>query len=294
MIAACFVFFNFAMNEYGLFGDVSGRSIKIWHNDRTSKYLFSFNYIPSNFDGILMGPSVSANIDVKRLSGYKFYNISLGGGNVTELKYIADNAINRGKIKVLIICLYPYMTKDHGRKTTYIDPREFWGALGSRELVNLYINKIFIQHGMRPDFPDDHGTWLVKGPGLVTAPKAATRPFQERRKKPEDMLHIDETAYHELYEIVQSARNKGIRIFGYYYPFQSGALDAARFHIYQKRINCLFDKRDMIWDLNTDEYMFFKMDRTNYTATGHLSMKGNEFILENIQGKIDRFFQNLE
>lgn len=288
MFAACIVLFNFAMNEYGLFGDVTGRSIKIWHNDRTSKYLLSFNYIPVNFDGILMGPSVSTNIDVKRLSGYKFYNISLGGGNVTELKYIADNAIIRGKMKALIICLYPYMTKNSGRKTTYIDPHEFWGALGSREILNLYISKILIQYGMSPDFFDDHGSWLVKGP------ETAGQPFQDRRIKPEDMLHIDANAYRELSEIVRLARNKGIRIFGYYYPFQYGKLDTAGFRIYQQRINCLFNKRDVIWDLNTNEYMFFKMNQTNYNVTGHLSAKGAEFILKDIQGKIDSNFQILE
>jgi hypothetical protein len=164
-----------------------------------------------------------------------------------------------------------------------IDPHELWGALGSREIANLYINKILIQYGMRPDdFPDDHGSWLVKGP------EAAGQPSQYRRKKREDMLHIDETAYRELSAIVQLARNKGIRIFGYYYPFHYSQFDAAKFHIYQKRINCLFDKRDVIWDLNTNEYMFFKMDRTNYNATGHLSVKGAEFILKEIQGKIDR------
>jgi hypothetical protein len=86
------------------------------------------------------------------------------------------------------------------------------------------------------------------------------------------------------------ARNKRIRIFGYYYPFHYGKLDAARFRIYQKWINCLFDKRDVIWDLNTNEYMFFKMDRSNYNATGHLSVKGAEFILKDVQGKIDRSF----
>jgi len=129
--------FNIYMNEYGLFGNAKGKSIKIWHDERTSKYLLSYNYIPANFEGILIGPSVSVNLNTKKINDFKIYNASLNGGNISELKYIADNIIQRGNLKFIIICLYPYMTKDHGRKTSSIDPREYWGSLGSKQALEL-------------------------------------------------------------------------------------------------------------------------------------------------------------
>jgi hypothetical protein len=282
IIGAGGVLFNVYLNEYGLFGDVSGKSIKIWHNERTSKYLLSFNYIPANFDGILMGPSVSTTIDVKRLSGYSFYNISLGGGNVTELKLIAENVINRGRIKAMVICLYPYMTKDNGRKTTYIDPHEFWEALGSTKLLNLYINKMLAKCGKQFDLPDDRGSLKAKG-HEVTAEH-----FKDRRKIPEDMLRIDETAYRELSALVNAARGKGVKIYGYFFPVPTGRFEEERSRAYRKKIKDIFSEEDVIWDMNATRYDFFRSDKTNYNNTGHLSAKGSEFILRDIQAEIDK------
>jgi len=74
---------NVYMNGYGLFGDVKEKFITLWHNERTSKYLFSFNYIPSNFEGMLIGSSVSDNLNTKKISKFKVYNASINGGNAS-------------------------------------------------------------------------------------------------------------------------------------------------------------------------------------------------------------------
>lgn len=77
-------------NDYGLFEDVTGKSFEVMGNERTDKLLFSFNYIPNNFEGILIGPSLSDNLNTKDIKDYKIYNASINGGNVTELRKIVD------------------------------------------------------------------------------------------------------------------------------------------------------------------------------------------------------------
>jgi hypothetical protein len=106
-------------NDYGLFEDVTGKSFEVMGNERTDKLLFSFNYIPNNFEGILIGPSLSDNLNTKDIKDYKIYNASINGGNVTELRKIVDTiAMFNNNIRFIIICLDPYITKDSGMKTT--------------------------------------------------------------------------------------------------------------------------------------------------------------------------------
>jgi hypothetical protein len=291
MIALCFVCINVMRDEYGLFWDTQGKSYSILHNDRYSKYLFSFNYIPQNFDAFLMGPSVSAEIDVRKLRGLKVYNISLGGGNVTELKYLAENIIQRGRLKAIIICLYPYMTKDHGCKTTYIHPQVYWGALGSRELLNFYVNKVLIHKGWRPRLAiDDYGYLRASRTGMgVTATKTSrTNPVGANS---EDLYVVDEQAYRELDEIIQMARRRQIKIFGYYHPVWLGAFDEQRFLTYKTKIDHLFGTDDMIWDMNTDDFIAFRGNPDNYNQTAHLTEKGADFVRQGIQDKLDQYFQ---
>ncbi|MGD0280244.1 MAG: hypothetical protein ABSC11_13195, partial [Smithella sp.] len=141
--------FNLYMNEYGLFGDVRGKSKIFCNNERTSKYLLSYKYIPTNFEGILIGPSLSDNLNTKDISGFKIYNTSISGGNISELKLIAENVIQKGNLKFIIICLNYYITKDHGCKTSHMNPQEYWGSLGSKETIKLYIERILIKLGIR-------------------------------------------------------------------------------------------------------------------------------------------------
>src|SRR4051794_15647193 len=56
-----FAGFNYFMDPYGLFREVRGRDIPVTVNERTTKYLLGYNYIPTNFDGVLVGSSISGN-----------------------------------------------------------------------------------------------------------------------------------------------------------------------------------------------------------------------------------------
>src|SRR5688572_24466845 len=55
---------NVWIDIYGLFLPVKGREIQVYNNDRISKYLLSYRYIPQNFNVAILGTSLSANLDV--------------------------------------------------------------------------------------------------------------------------------------------------------------------------------------------------------------------------------------
>src|ERR1043166_9065165 len=65
---------NRLVNRYGGFGDVRGRQLVVGENDRTTKYLFARNYIPSNFDGLLLGSSITGNWNTAAIRSHRVYN----------------------------------------------------------------------------------------------------------------------------------------------------------------------------------------------------------------------------
>src|SRR5438105_1431990 len=74
---------GYALDCYGLFREAQGRKIAVHSNDGTSKYLLSQRYVPANFDGLLVGSSVSASWDVSAIDG-RVYNASVNGGNISD------------------------------------------------------------------------------------------------------------------------------------------------------------------------------------------------------------------
>lgn len=103
---------NYYLDDFGLFRSHSER--RIWAREKTSKYLMSYKYIPENFDAVLVGSSVSANLDTRKITSYKMYNLSMNSGNITELKYPLEVLAESGKIKAVVFCLYDYTTKNSG------------------------------------------------------------------------------------------------------------------------------------------------------------------------------------
>jgi hypothetical protein len=278
------VLLNIIRNDYGLFGNIKGESVKVYYNERTSKYLLSFNYIPANFDGILIGPSLSNNLDTSKIDNYRIYNASINGGNVSEVKYIVDNVMERGHLKVIVICLHPYFTKDHGRKSSYIDPQEYWAALGSMQLVKLYIYRAMIKFGLAGDYFNDYGyNDFIKRKKGINVKQVILNHAQKMVKDEE--IQIDEVAYRELGEIIKKAERKGLRIVGFYYPepYEIYKKMEKSFEKYKRRINSLFGETSVVIDFDSEKYLDFRTDYTNYSDRGHLSYKGADFVLAEIK-----------
>ncbi|HPR50230.1 MAG TPA: hypothetical protein PLU81_00460 [Deltaproteobacteria bacterium] len=286
-IVVLVVSFNVCMNEYGLFGDVSGKSIKIYGNERTSKYLLSFNYIPANFDGLLIGSSVSDNIDSKEFVGCRFYNASINGTTVAELKILVDNVLAKGDLKCVILSLYPILTESDEKRTTRMVPREYWGSLGSINTLDFYRRKILINMGKMYDYFDEYGRYDYN---LRKAGRDSKRLIQKEaeRMSPNEPIGINDRAYADLDSLLKAIRASGIKIFAYYHPIPQEyfVMYEQSYRTYKEKLNALFETPDVVWDYNTADFLDFRRDHTNYCDHVHLSRKGIEFITRDINRKL--------
>ncbi|MEI6305547.1 MAG: hypothetical protein WCP33_01880 [Deltaproteobacteria bacterium] len=291
-VAVAFVAFNAAMNEFGLFGNARGKRIRVHTAEKTSKYLFSFNYIPTNYDALIVGPSVSDHLDPRKFKGYRVYNLSILSGNVLELKLPVYNVINRGNLKLLVICLHPYLTRDNILKDKRLTPYMYWSTLGSTFTFKFYGDMLqnYLDSG-NDAFSDSADGYLrpvhVKG---VTTEVFVDRFLQGIIAGGRSLHPLDPVAYSDLKEIIGAARQRGIRIVAYYHPEPEVLYRAYEqsYSAYRKKMNELFTGDDLVHDFNTPRYKAFRSDLTNYIDHGHLSVKGADFIVAELDRVITR------
>lgn len=283
---------SFWDDEYGLFDQNDGEKITIYYNSRLSKYLLAYSYIPDNFDGILIGPSLAANIDTKEITAKRIYNASINGGNISEVKLIADKVMENGRISILIVCLHPYLVKDYGRKTPYMVEDDYWGALGSRDLIKHYLAKILIKMNVEANDFNEFGrnSYIHRRMSGAPASEKIRQRAEEYRKGRK--IRVDRAAVAELNAVLKKARRNGVKIFAYYYPYpeESLAVMHGQHRAFKRKIAPLFTGRDVVWDLNSDEYRPFRQDYANYSDAIHLSEQGTHFIARTIDEKLGQYF----
>ncbi|HTF81190.1 MAG TPA: hypothetical protein VL947_05685, partial [Cytophagales bacterium] len=248
---------NYYIDIYGLFRGTKARKVHI--NERTSKYLFSFRYIPENFEGFIIGPSLSANLNPEQIKGYKIYNASIMGANITELNYLMDNITDKGHMKFAIICLDPYLTKDHGKKSANIDPKEYYGALGSTNLIKTYLLYLVRKYNLSPKryAPNLHNTVGWDNFELETPNINPKKAIDEKvAQKNYENTRIDSVAYLELDAALKNLRKHNIKVFGYFspVPYKLYQLGKADYQKFENKITALFTPDDVLLNLNDERY----------------------------------------
>src|SRR5579862_4304007 len=153
VIALIIAVANWSIDLYGIFRNAKGLQLSGYGDTRSAKYLLNERYVPNNFNSLIVGPSISANWDVRKLEILKTYNDSLNGGDIVELKAIADQALATSKIRFVILLIHPYLTLTHDFKTVTLTPQLNSGALGSIGLEEAYIQRIRVMlHLAEPEF----------------------------------------------------------------------------------------------------------------------------------------------
>ncbi len=276
---------NIWIDLYGLYWRREG--ISIYSDERTSKYLLAHRYIPENFDGYILGPSLSANLNPKEIRELKIYNLSMLGANITEQKTVVDKAISLKSPKFVIICLHPYLTVDHGMKTNMINQQQYYGALGSVWLYKSYLLKIVRTHNLIPGkYPknqfNDYG--YNDYDDLLTTMPVEDKIREQMQRSDAINASIDSTALLEFRSLIEELVSKKVTIIAYFHPIP--------FPIHQKYLNPLGDYKSkmvnelntkaIVLDFNSSKYGFFTKDFTNYIDHGHLSKKGQQFLLKEI------------
>lgn len=277
---------NLYVNDFGLFA--SRDSVRVWTDEKTSKYLMSFRYIPENFQNVIIGPSVSVNMDTRKIKTHKIYNLSMNSGNVTELKFATDNVLRKGSVDRLIICLYPYLTKNSGIKGRQIDQKEYWGSLFSIIPVRMYLRRV--KNLIWPNRDIYHSSeWGFADSNLLKKHINFARIVERRRQHPRERMDIDPVAVQQLQSIIDLAHEKNVQVYAYYYPVYFEYLNEFRksgfWQEYQERMNSLFSEEDIVWDMNSEQYDYITHNLASY-SDGHLSDLGADMVLKDIQAKL--------
>jgi hypothetical protein len=273
--AGGFVLLNVGLDIHGLFRDPRGRQLPIYDSERSGKYLLGGRYVPSNFEAILVGTSVSATWKTGGLTAFRTYNESTDGGNITEEKALAERALLSPGLQIAICVVHPYLTDTHGLNTEEMTDREYQGALGSTTLLRSYRLLLMASFGR------EKLVWDADGAEDVEAP-TELNPVLRRILAPGAEIHVDEAAFEEYRALVSELRAHGLRLIAVVPPTRDDLLEPKRAAMdrYTARIWALFSPGDRLIDFNGPEYAAFRRDRDNYRDGVHFSRRGAAAMVE--------------
>jgi len=289
------VTYNLCSNDFGLW--YSKDSCYIYKFERASKALLSQRHIPEYFNALLIGPSLSNNLDTSVIQTYRTYNLSLNGGNITELRHLADTAMDNGQFKMLIICMHPYTTQTYGFKGGQLQNINWRDAFFSELAFKVLIKKLLRPWDKQSQRQFGQSNWGTKH-GQLNPTK--TKKFVEKYRPYYDSLPqitpkpsvVYPQAVTDLESLIQNARKREVKIIAYYYPIFQGQFNKdfgiEGWNRYKQQVQHVFTKDDLVLDLNTPAYKFFSGDITNYTD-GHLSDQGAQKLSKLLAAQIEQW-----
>lgn len=255
---------------YGLGRNDRGRSLPTLGDTRVAKYLLAFRYVPANFDGLLLGPSITANWRPSLISGFHFYNASLNGGNIVEIKAVADQAIASGKMRAAVLLIHPSMTLSHDFKTIELTPELRYSALGSESLLDAYKDEFSrIQHPNQL-ITDSAGTEFY---GDEPHPLNA---MNVELLKPETPFYIDETALKAYSDFAHHLHQQHIKTLLVVPPLAEELYQRKphQFSEYTRLILTKVPDSFSVLDFTGPEFISFRQDSSNFTDGVHLTSTG--------------------
>jgi hypothetical protein len=280
-VAGAVAFVNYRIDFYGLFRESKGRKLRVYSNERTTKYLFGYNYVPSNFDGLLVGSSISDNWDTGKITSSRVFNASISGGNISEVKLIAENALKRGKFRLVLFCIHPYMTESHGRKSGYMTPSEYWGALGSVQLIKEYLEILFVAVGLHRQQFDEFGR------NSFESSSRNPRPPKEQNLRL--VLSVDPSAVLEYRQLVDLARERGTKIVAFIPPieYERYQVNRASYEAYYSRMSAIFRKDEPIIDFNGPEFDALRKNPESFSDGSHLSTTAADLVAHELNTALE-------
>jgi len=267
------------LNLYGQFGDVRGRSYRAQQpTERVAKYLFAHNYVPQNFDALLLGSSNAVNWDTRGVGGYRMYNLSLSGANAADEQILLDEVLAHGHVRLVVFVINAYLTARPGPTTGEMVPRQLRASLGSPQLVTDLALRLAHRAGLIHNQHDDHGTedFTVRPPPLdvATAMRLATERKLANHARGRE-FRIDPRAKDELGAAVAAARRHGATVVLVHPAMFHARFDAVadEYAEFRRAIDPLFGDAPVL-DFNTPAYAAIRDDLGSYYDHVHFSRAG--------------------
>jgi hypothetical protein len=255
----------YALDPYGVLRDPTGRSLKVFDNERKVKFLMNKRYVPANFNGLIVGTSASANWDMPILNGIKIYNESLEGGDAPEERILVNEAMQTGHYKLAILILSHAMTKEHSIKDQF-DKVNITAAIGSLYLIEDEVRLGLLLNHRRFTRSD-------------TAPNGQIELLYHKnltpKQLPSDQLRFDPIALQQYRDLVNSLISAGTKIVYVVPPMHEPCyqLNKATYNP-NLQTGREFLPPGPIIDFNGPEYLALRSDTDNYLDCWHLSSKG--------------------
>ncbi len=235
-----------------------------------------------------MGPSLSDHLDTASITSNRVYNLSLQGANSTEMRLMAGNVMQNSQIKLLIICLDPYIVRDMDINDERMQPQLKRAALGSTFMVQYYSDLVYSYVTGSSNQFGLYGNLMIK-----TAPEGPETAIKNFVKFLGDNdMEVPESYYRasvsELKGMVDEAHSRNVRIAAFFFPMPAEvfAVTAKRYISFRKVVSSLFKPEDMLIDFTSPEYARFREDYSNYSDQGHLSEKGARYLVAEIDKAI--------
>jgi len=270
------------VDEFGLFRSAKGRTIGIYTSERTAKYFLSLRYVPENFDAIMIGPSLSDQLDTRQISAYRMYNLSLLGANAVELDLLVQNVLSRKAPKALLICLDPFLLRNAELMDARMTPGIRWTVLGSTFIFDYYLKKFRkINSGKRDLFEyTDYGAATINEQPVDVVRKTIEQRAVKVAGENKPFV-IDPLALEKLKLTIEMARKNGTRIYAFYYPYPEPIrrILSRHYEAFSGQMAGFFLPEDGILDFSSRKYKAFREDPSNYVDNAHISQKGANYLL---------------
>jgi hypothetical protein len=131
------VLINMLIDRYGVFGLSRSKALLALGDERVSKHLLAMRYVPENFKQILLGSSVSGNLQLGQ-GASEVYNFSINGANVVEIKALFDEYLAVRRPERVYLLVHPYFTADHRFATVTLGKHQWQSSLASLSLFEVY------------------------------------------------------------------------------------------------------------------------------------------------------------
>ena len=282
---------NIYFNEFGLYGNVKGKPYKIHAYEKVSKYLYTYNYIPSNFDSVIIGPSYSNNnMNPSKIINYKSYNLSMSGANIDEIQVSINNLIKYHKeLKLVIFSINPYIVDSIGFKEFELSDKLMLSTLGSIVNIKYYTKKYinnnkcntykYSENGYRnTECRDNNSTYEIN------------KKLNELNKRVYD-LKINNLAILKLKKLLIELSSKKFNLLVYYHPYPLRVYNNKYFqskykYFYTETNNLLLNNNISYIDFNDERYNYITSDDDTFSDSGHLSENGASKIFRVLNNKL--------
>lgn len=203
---AVVVLLNIWIDVFGLFWR---KDATVYQLDRYSYHLLSDRYIPTHFNEIMFGSSLTDNWDTSLISNHRIFNYSAGGSNLHEQVLIARHVLETVQLHAIYILLYPSMMDEATLPTAYGSDKDRYSAFGSEQNALIYAQILWEKVSAR----FHHGSqaahrYYPYGGHFVRMPYVQKRP-----PRPADFWTIDQKDLADLQQLISLSRKNGTHVY---------------------------------------------------------------------------------